>query len=54
MVKFYQVVKFYWVVEFYQVFVQELYKAMIGTMPIPKSKSRSNSTRYLYRICTRP
>ena len=53
-------VEFYWVVEFYQVFVQELYKAVIGTMPIPKSKSRSNSTgwsnstRYLYRNCTRP
>ena len=36
-------------VKFYQVFVQELYKAVIGTVPIPKSKSRSNSTRYLYR-----
>ena len=34
-------------VEFYQVFVQELYKAVIGTVPIPKSKSRSNSTRWL-------
>ena len=42
-------VEFYQVVKFYQVFVQELYKAMIGTMPIPKSKSRLNSTRYLYR-----